>query len=64
MFLVSVVFVNLMLPSVSAQDSINAREGFDVGYNLGVAIAISFTILSSFILIINCIHFAYIRKRR
>lgn len=38
-----------------AQESINAQEGFDVGKQAGVAIALCFGILGSIVLTVNVI---------
>jgi hypothetical protein len=39
----------------TAQESINAHEGFDVGKQAGLALAISFSILATFTVTINVI---------
>jgi hypothetical protein len=41
--------------SVLAQESINAHEGFDVGMQAGIALAICFSILGSFAVTVNII---------
>jgi len=41
--------------AVFAQESINAHEGFNVGMQAGIALAICFSILTTFIITINII---------
>jgi len=38
-----------------AQESINAHEGFDVGMQAGIALAICFSILGTFAITVNVI---------
>lgn len=40
---------------VLAQESINAHEGFEVGKQAGIALAICFSILASFAITVNVI---------
>jgi predicted histidine transporter YuiF (NhaC family) len=41
--------------SALAQESINAHEGFDVGMQAGIALAICFSILGTFAITVNII---------
>jgi uncharacterized membrane protein len=50
-----VLLVALIVTFVSAQESVNAHEGFNVGMHAGVALAISFTILATFAITVNVI---------
>jgi hypothetical protein len=51
-----VAFVcHLMALCVTAQESINAQEGFDVGKQVGIALAICFSVLACFTVTVNCI---------
>jgi hypothetical protein len=44
-----------MALAVSAQESVNAQEGFEVGKQVGIALAICYTILGTFAITVNCI---------
>jgi len=54
----------LLLQPAAAQESIDAREGFNTGMHVGIALAMCFGVLTVFIVGVNCLHFAYLRKRR
>lgn len=44
-----------MMSVASAQESINAHEGFDVGMQAGIALVICFAILATFTITVNVI---------
>jgi len=53
------VSVASFCPSTLAQESISAQEGFEVGKQAGIAIAICFGILASIILVVNAIRWKF-----
>jgi len=50
-----IVFLCYQLVAVTAQESINAQEGFEVGKQVSIALAICFSILGSFTITVNMI---------
>jgi len=54
LLLVLVVILQTIF-AVFAQESINAHEGFDVGMQAGIALAICFSILGTFAITVNVI---------
>lgn len=46
----------------TAQESINAHEGFNVGMQAGVALAICFSILATFTVTINLIKWKCVKR--
>jgi len=53
--LAAIVFLSYQLVAVTAQESINAQEGFEVGKQVSIALAICFSILGSFTITVNMI---------
>jgi hypothetical protein len=55
MFAKVVFVVACLVVAVSAQESVNAQEGFEVGKQVGIALAICYSILATFAISVNCI---------
>jgi hypothetical protein len=57
-----VCLIAVILDLVSAQESINAQEGFEVGKQVGIALAISFSILTFAIVTVNVLKAKCLKK--
>lgn len=53
--LLALIVVFQTIYAALAQESINAHEGFDVGMQAGIALAICFSILGTFAITVNVI---------
>lgn len=49
-------------PLTQAQESINAQEGMEAGKQVGIALAICFSILGTIIITINLLHWKFVRR--
>jgi uncharacterized Tic20 family protein len=53
---VVLILVGIFTALTSGQESINAHDGFNSGMHAGISIAICFSILTLFAVVIQCIH--------
>jgi hypothetical protein len=57
-----ILCVALLFGLVSAQESINAHEGFNVGMHCGIALGICFSILATIAVSVNVIKAKCLKK--
>jgi len=57
-----VVCLAMMIGVVLGQESINAQEGFEVGKQVGIALAICFSILAFAVISVNLVKMKCVKK--